>query len=303
MKSNQLVSEMLISTRAHEDLKRPVVFTSGDIGIYYVHTENLLRDGEKWKEHGGSSKAMINHAINRMHESAFGDVINILTEKVRKLSCPEGAGISAISGGQRRDWIFSGPVAKQLHWPHISLYKNGEIELLLPEGYVESSPNLKGMHAIHILDLLRAGESCYSIEGDREKGWIPYLRQEGVEIKNLITVVTRLEGGEQRLNNQGITVNSLAAINEDFLRNNSENKEIAIAYIRDPREWSEDYLRKNGALEFISIFNPETGDIVRAKKFLERYRGVLEESGRLGELDKAVQEKYSKSLAELVGLK
>ena len=86
--------------------------------IYYVNAEKLCQDGGKFKEYGEDSGAMIQHAVKMMEEHpTFEEVIDILVEKVKEVKG------DTISGGQRRDWIFSGPVAAKLDMPHISLYK------------------------------------------------------------------------------------------------------------------------------------------------------------------------------------
>jgi hypothetical protein len=247
---------------------------------------------------------MIQHAVRMTKEHpTFGEVIDILTEDAKRLMSPTDKKAYAISGGQRRDWLFSGPVAYNLGIHHISLYKNGNREMVTPTGEVHSRIHLVGkeIEALHFVDLLTEASSCYRLEGEEPAGWIPMLRENGFPINNLVTVVSRLQGGEQRLKQQGVNVEAKVAIDGDFLRNYSRQPEIAVLYNQNPTAWSQDYLRNNGALLFAADFDPAGKKLDRAKKFLTRYKPVLEEAGRLQELDLAVLDKYGQHLDGLVG--
>jgi len=302
MESNQRISELLIKTRAYSDLDKPVILTSGELGIYYINTEKLCQDGGEFKKYGEESSSMVKHAVNMMQKHpTFKEVINILTEEVDSLfPIAIKKQYRGISGGQRRDWLFSGPVAAQLKLPHISLYKKGKVEVLDYNGKIISQP-INDFYVIHIVDLITEGSSVYRVENREAKGWVPMLRNGGSTIKNLVAVVTRLQGGEENLKKQGVTVHPFVAIDQDFVKNYSNNPERAIAYMKNPEKWSENYLRKNGALDLIETFDPEGGKFDRAKKFLSRYGSVLQESGKMLELESAVHDKYGKSLHQIIG--
>ena len=125
MESHSTISKLLVKTGAFKDLDEPVILTSGELGIYYINTEKLCPDDGKWKEYGDNSQAMINHAIKIMRDNRdFREVIDILVEQAEVLLPRKDAKV--ISGGQRRDWLFSGPVANRLNLDHISLYKDGK---------------------------------------------------------------------------------------------------------------------------------------------------------------------------------
>lgn len=301
MKSHPRISELLVKTKAFTDLDNPVVLTSGELGIYYINTEKTLQDGGKFKEYGGDPRGMIQHAVRIMHNNPdFKEVINILSDVAQDIFRETSR--KAISGGQRRDWIFSGPIAHQLNIPHISLYKDGRIEAFAGKGYEYLSlKSLQNPEVLHIADLLTEGSSCYRIDDGEEKGWIPMIRQNSGEVKNLITVVTRLQGGEENLKAQNVNVHSFVSIDNNFLEKHSNNPQRALEYQESPQAWSEKYLSENGALALVGTFDPNGGKLDRAKEFLNRYQGVLETSGKIKELNSAVQEKYNKTLGELVG--
>lgn len=296
MESHQRIAELLTETGAYKDLDLPVILTSGELGIYYVNTEKLVQDSGKFKEFGDNSQAMIQHAV-RMTEAhpTFNEVIDTLTEKTLALFNGNKEGRS-ISGGQRRDWLFSGPVAKKLGLPHISLYKDGKVELVTPDGELDSSPSLKGLYDLHIVDLITEASSCYRKEDGKEKGWIPMIREGGATINSLIAVVTRLQGGEQRLAEQEVKVHPFVAINQDFASKHSKNPDRAIAYQENPTAWSEKYLRENGALAFVEAFDPAGGKLDRTTKFLQRYEAVLKESNHWTELDAEIRKRYNTQL-------
>lgn len=304
MTNHPRISELLIETGAYKNLEEPVILTSGELGIYYINTEKLIQDGGEWEKYGDNSEAMIQHAIKMMVEHpTFEEVINILIENAKSLIKQDKKYV--ISGGQRRDWLFSGPAAYKLGLPHVSLYKEGQIEII-ERGEICSPLELKKEErkketktSIHISDLLTEGSSAYRVENG-EEGWIVMLRKENIAIEDLITIVTRKQGSEERLKKQNVNVKSFVAIDEDFLRSYSKNPKRALAYIKNPKEWNENYLRENGALALIENFNPSIGKLGRAKKFLERYNQVLKKSERWNELEKAVQEKYNYELNKLI---
>ena len=301
------ISELLLETGAYKDLEEPVIMTSGELGIYYINTEMLCQDDGKFNEFGDNSQAMIQHAVQMTREHpTFQEVIGILSEETVKL-LQQSIPPKAISGGQRRDWIFSGPVAHQLNLPHFSLYKQEEgildkVECILPKGEVIDY-SLRSLVSkatrftvVHVVDLITEGSSVYKTDKKKDGGWVPMLRSRGGNVTDLVAVVTRQQGGEEMLAEKGVQVHPFVAINKNFLRQHSSNPERALAYLQNPRQWNENYLRKHGALAFVETFNPEKGKLDRAIKFIERYSKVLEECGKLQELKEAISSRYELSL-------
>ncbi len=311
MESNKRISEILVETKSFTDLDEPVILASGKLGIYYVNTEKLCQDGGEFKKYGDSSSNMVEHAVRMMKEHpTFEEVIDILVEKTKEIFGDRKEKI-AVSGGQRRDWLFSGPVAAKLGLPHISLYKEGHKEKLRidSDGKLKSADYdpayMDGFYVVHIVDLITAASSCYRVEEGQEKGWIPMLREKKLStnlmtIDNLLAVVTRLQKGEENLAEQGVTVHPFVAIDEDFLRQHSTDPERALIYQADPRKWAENYLREHGTLALLPTFDPNGGKLDKAKAFLEEYKLVLDSTGRIHELDKAVHAEYGKHLKELI---
>lgn len=292
------VAKYLVESGAYRELDKPVILTSGQLGIFYVNTGNLLDDGGVWQKYGDNPEGMIGHAVKIVQANwRFKEVIDLLSERVGGLLPDEKR--LAISGGQRKDWIFSGPVARELGLPHISLFKENKIpEVIMHDGKVESVKILD-YDVVHVVDLLTEGSSCYS-DGSPPKGWVPALRERGARISDLVSVVTRKQGGEERLGNVGVDVHSIVSVDEDFVREHSANPKRAIEiinYMGDPDAWSKRYLEKNGVLAFVDDFSPNGDRVERALKFVRRYGESLRAAGRFDELEIAVFDRFGYSLA------
>jgi len=278
------LSKYILSTGAYKDLDQPVLLTSGEIGIYYVNTEKLVQDDGVWTKFADDPEKMIDHAVKLMEtKKDFKVVIETLAEEAKKIFSKAKYKKNAISGGQRRDWLFSGPVAKILGMEHVSLFKDDPIV---------NKSDLDGYYIVHVVDLITEGSSIYQVADGKEKGWVPMLRARKAKIDSLLSVVTRRQGGEEKLKEQGINVTAFVTINEDFVRKYSKYPDRAVAYMRDPRKWSTEFLKQNGALMFVDYFDPSKSNVKRAQNFLWRYGEILKQLGKYDELVKEIDRKY-----------
>jgi hypothetical protein len=234
--------------------------------------------------------------LERQNKSLFCEVIEIISSKVESLF-PKGIEkqYRAVSGGQRRDWIFSGPVASKLGIQHISLYKDGSLEVLDHNGDLVSR-NIKNLYVVHVVDLITEGSSVYRLESGRAHGWIPMLRDGGAHVNDLVAVVTRLQGGEERLSEQGVNVHSFVTIDKDFVSKHSSNSERALSYMKNPHRWCCNFIKQNGALHLVDSFDPNANKLDRARDFVARYQQVLEKYGHLKQLESTVKRKYNITL-------
>jgi len=297
------IASTLVEVEGYKDLAQPVILTSGELGVYYINTEKLAQDAGKWQEYAQDSQAMIRHCVSQMQSKpSYAEVIQIIAEQVAGLF-PEGTPSARrlISGGQRRDWLFSGPVAKVLNLPHVSLHKDGSAFLLTPDlqtstPLASDSGALQGFSAVHISDLLTKGSSAFNPKVDPPTGWIVSLRELGADISELVTVVTRLQGGEEILADVDVRVTSFVTIDTNFIEEHSDNKENALQYLNDPQAWSENYIRAVGISAFVDTFDPNSSKIDRARKFLKVYDKVLTESGRLQELQSEVSDRFGENI-------
>lgn len=287
LRRDPTIEAYLLDTGAYRDLEKPVILTSGKLGIYYINTENLLADGGKWKEYGDDASEMMKHSLQVTQvNDAFWNTCTEIADYVLKLE-PD-----IISGGQRRDWPFASVVARELGIPFVAMYKDGRMEFFNGAGYRKENTSIKGERAVHIADLLTAGSSANHKEDGVEKGWIPWLRAAGAEVDDMVSVVTRQQGGEKVLNDVGVNSHSFVAIDRNFLGTNSNFPDRALVYARNPEDWTKKHLKEEGALCLVGYFDPEGGQLDRAKKFLDAYGSFLREVDRWDELDGAVSKKY-----------
>ena len=63
--------------------------------------------------------------------------------------------------------------------------------------------------------------------------------------------------------------------------------------MQNPKLWSENYLKENGALALVESFNPKGGKLDRARKFIQRYGDVLHKADKFDELNAEVSERYN----------
>jgi len=298
MASDKRLSEIFLECEGYKDLVKPVLLTSGELGIYYVNTEKLVQDGGEFEKYGDGAELMGRHACEMMEDHpTFRETIDIIAQKVNQLLPTDRP--CAISGGQRRDWLFSIPVAEVLEVPHLALYKQVHG---VPNRIECDRPGLKqeGLYVVHVVDLITEASSCYRNEAGKEFGWIPMLRNAGAEVNELVAVVNRNQGGREALAKAGVMLHDEISIDEAFLKEHSKFAHRAVAYLMDPRKWSEDYLAMEGPLGFVADFDPAGKKLDRAKKFAQRYGAHLEKEGRMQELRTAVEIAYGQKLEELV---
>lgn len=297
--NKEQVSKVLVQVEGFKDLEQPVILTSGELGIYYINTEKLVQDSGKWESYPDDSRAMIQHCCDQMDlKPSFGEVIRLVAEQVLA-SFPKDVPSEKrfVSGGQRRDWLFSGTVARVLSLPHLSLHKDGSTYLLSAdgetiEGISSGDERVAGGYAVHVVDLLTKGSSAYNPLMEPPTGWIVELRKMQVKIDTLFTIVSRLQGGEEILKNVGVEVLSFVQIDPGFVASCSRYPDRALQYMNDPKEWAENYIVNEGIDAIVGHFDPQGGKLDRAMKFLSVYGEVLESSGRLNELREIVLNKF-----------
>ncbi len=317
MGNNPTIGQHLDETTGYSDLdlQKVVLITSGkSLTPYFVNAEKLCRDQNISKflnENENNAAAIIEHAQKLTQEHPeFEKDIEIMAENVAEL-LKKGKGRElAISGGLRRDLIFSGPIARRLSLAHIALYKQDEgqgiyddkVEIIHPTGEVELVNENIPFYVVHVADLMTKGSSSYSIDEvtQRKVGWIPMLRERKATVNDFVVAVTRLQGGETTLEAQGVTLHSFVEINKEYLDVHSNQPEIAAAYAESERKWTENYLKEHGVEILVPYFKEGQKKLKRAQSFMKLYKGFLEESGLMEQLDEAVYQEYGKSLNEII---
>jgi orotate phosphoribosyltransferase len=157
-------------------------------------------------------------------------VIAALATKTREVF---PGGYDFISGGERRDWLFSIPLAQELGADHAHLFKDQSLY---------SRRALKpGEKALHVADLINNAASYF-------ERWFPALEKAGLKCAGTISVNSRGNGAE-KLEQAGIRVATLARIDVPLfeqlsgkgLIDSTTVNELAV-YAGSPQEWAEKYL-------------------------------------------------------------
>lgn len=212
--------EILVRNGGFEFTNSFFPYTSGKIGPYYIQSAVVMKDGKDYDE-------------------AIGD----MSEMVFKVMEDKGIRDYVVSGGERRDWIFSLPTATELGRPHAMICKNKDV----------LGANMRGKIVVHVADLNNEGSSPRSI-------WVPTIRMnEGGEVKDIFFYVDRMENGVQVMEALGLTSHSLVKLNGDawrFLqRNDVVSGEIyknLIIRMEDKEGWARKMLQSEKGFETLS---------------------------------------------------
>ena len=195
--------------RACED-NSPFWLTSGKIGIYYINAEFLFGskedadailnsiDGFLSEQKTLASKIfdilLRHYEINEI----FKYTIDCMKKKI--LETVAHNEIDYISGGERRDWIFSILLSHLIGKPHITIFKNHD--MWISDHYFKSTviaeyKLLKYKNVFHVSDLITEASSYVN-------QWIPALSNMDASMKWTITVVDEMQGGTEKLSQLGI---------------------------------------------------------------------------------------------------
>ena len=150
-----------------------------------------------------------------------------------------------ISGGERKDWFFSIPVARKLNLPHIFLFKNGDYIVSDHQGN-RLDLDVNGQRVLHVADIINLASSYL-------KRWIPQLKALGAEFTETLSVAVRNQEGVKSLETKQVSVVSPLVVGrtlfEDALRLGLIN-EFAFNEIRlfdeSAEEWTRRYLTECG---------------------------------------------------------
>lgn len=139
-----------------------------------------------------------------------------------------------ISGGERRDWIFSIPLAHVCDVPHLFLFKNNTI-------YCEKHLHA-GQVALHVSDLINNAASYFDL-------WQPALTKAAIPCAGNLCVNIRGDVGLRRLKDAGQKTLSLMTVDTDYFRHlhaqdmitRAVYEEMAVFFASE-RDWATTYL-------------------------------------------------------------
>jgi orotate phosphoribosyltransferase len=227
-------------------------YTSGTVGPYYINTEHLYGGKAEAEEllrfidtESGDRSAfpgrLQKEVEARAADPVYAGVIDALVERARQAGAET---CDLVSGGERRDWFFSGLVAARLGKAHLLIYKDHGA-VLHREGKVEAVEGLEGMKTLHVADLITEASSYV-------RDWIPAIRQRGGEMGCAINVVDRAQGGAEALRQAGVRAEALLRVDGELfaaLRRaghiDSQQESVLLAYARDPHAAMKSFLQEN----------------------------------------------------------
>lgn len=228
----------------------PFWYTSGMIGPFFINT-HFLYGGEENATNLLSfindnledkislantlyTKVMDFYNSNQLFKSSIDELISIV--KTNNFL----DNIDYISGGERRDWFFSIPLAILMNKPLLFIFKDNSIYDLKNQ-----ITDLKDKKICHVADLITVASSY-------ERAWIPAIEKLGAKLVSTISVVDRNQGGKDILAKYGIQTLSAITIDEDFFTKavNSniitvEQKQAILDFLKDSKKFGIDFLSKN----------------------------------------------------------
>ena len=230
---------------------QPFWYTSGKLGPFYINTQFLY-----------GSEAAANSLLKTIEEACAGDkmafydkvwadisaqlescpifsqLIDLLCEEAKKMDA------DFISGGERRDFFFSMPVAKKLGMGHLSIFKDLSCVYTDENGVSMDADKagLAGKRSIHIADLITVASSYV-------RAWIPAVEALGAKIAYSLAVVDRDQGGSKILADAGCPLTTLVVIKPELFetakqlgRVNDEQIALINSFIADPDQFVTDFL-------------------------------------------------------------
>ncbi|HBQ64236.1 MAG TPA: orotate phosphoribosyltransferase, partial [Clostridiales bacterium] len=230
---NEKVIQMLFKTGAVRVCQegKPFWYTSGTIGPYYINTHFLLDgekqaqslldfiDGELQNRSGLPGRLLVRVKQVYDRNGVFRQLMDLLTEKVQTM-LPSDA-YDAVSGGERRDWLFSLMAAVLLQKPHVTFYKDLSAVLTHGPDHDRDEPGVDlgtagpgpvhGMRLLHIADLLNEASSF-------TRAWIPAARALQARMDDALVIVDRGQGGKALLSEAGTRLHTLAAAGDEMFQ-------------------------------------------------------------------------------------
>lgn len=201
---------------------KPFWYTSGKIGPYFINTHFIYGSeadavdllnfiDTKKNEKLEMPKALFERVKKQYEENEiYSNVVNEMIAFIK--ANVEIDEVDYISGGERRDWFFSYIAAHLLGKKHITLFK--DLTAVISDSNFEqtvTADKIEGKKVLHIADLITVASSYI-------RAWIPTIQDLGGELVWSLAIVNRMQGGDERLSDLGITSLSMAKIDESLFR-------------------------------------------------------------------------------------
>lgn len=232
---------------------KPFWYTSGKIGPYFINThfvygnekdavELLSFIDECLSDKLTLPKKVFEKVIKQYETNEiYKNVIDTMKSYIEQnINISE---IDYISGGERRDWFFSNIISYLLEKPHLSIYKDLSV---VKSDYNFENPciinSLEGKKILHIADLITVASSYI-------RAWIPAIRNLGSEICWSCVVVDRMQGGKEKIENEGVKSLSLVQVDKNLFKKalelniiNKSQESMLDAFFENPDESMKNFL-------------------------------------------------------------
>lgn len=237
---------------------KPFWYTSGKLGPYFINvdylygsqedSQNLLKSIDELLANNPKEEIpyllceqIMDHYDNN---EIFKKTIDKLVEYINNNF--ELKLIDYISGGERRDWFFSVPIANLLGKPHITIFK--DLTTVASTSDFEESTTIdsvSGKRIFHIADILNTGSSF-------ERAWVPAINNLGSKINWALFTVDRNQNGDKILKDLGVQAYSLIQISEELFNIAKEQNiitepqyEMLCKYYEDPDGTMREFIKNN----------------------------------------------------------
>ncbi len=279
---NRIISDLFKTNAVRvAPADEPFWYTSGKLGPFYCNTHFLLHDEEianevlKFIEKSiaedklSAPKEIFGVLYGLYHVSpSYRNVIDSIVDAAKEFD------FDIISGGERRDFIFSMVPAYILGKAHLTIYK--DLTAVYSTSDFRETVNagdvvLKGKTSLHIADLITEASSY-------ERAWVPVLNIQEVSIDNTIAVVDRHQGGEEKLRSMGIAMKTLAGIDKELFTEalaqgiiDQAQFDLVMSFLADPDKYMRDFIASHPSFieEQIALGgkNKERAELARSKGF------------------------------------
>lgn len=232
---------------------KPFWYTSGKIGPYFINTHFVYGNENDAKEllsfideqlsdkltlpKNVFGKVLVQYNSNKIYKDVIDTMINTIKENINVEE------IDYVSGGERRDWFFSNIIAYLLHKPHISIYK--DLNAVVSDSKFEKTIELgkiEGKKVLHVADLVTVASSYI-------KAWIPAIENFGAKMCWSCVVVDRMQGGTEKIKEQGILPLSLVQVDKSLFAKalemdviNKSQQEMLNRFFENPDETMKQFL-------------------------------------------------------------
>lgn len=250
---------------------QPFWYTSGKLGPFYINTQFLFGSEAAANELlavieaacAGDKLAFYDTVWARIAQQLdacpiYAQLIDLLCDAARSMD------VDFVSGGERRDFFFSMPVARKLGLGHLSIFK--DLSSVYTDRDGRSMPSeqagLSGKRSVHIADLITVASSYV-------RAWIPAVEALGARITRSLAVVDRDQGGSKILADAGCPLTTLVVIKPELFetahrmgRITKEQLDLVLSFIADPDAFMTDFLLAHP--DFLA------GEIARGGKSAQR---------------------------------